>query len=153
MVKKLLSTGKGEVLSLHEEIITKEKLENFSEMYKTFIKTKQMLNIYGIEVNGIIAPTEYGQLESNEIEEKWASSFYGFSDVFGLPPKFPEICIDSVYYHPRSNLFDYSDGFKHFKEAIDKDINEKNYRVIHFFAESGETLDYLSQFLDYVKQK
>ena len=153
MVKKLLSTGKGEVLSLHDGIITKEKIENFSEMYKTFIKTKQMLNIYGIEVNGIIAPTEYGQLQSNEIEEKWASSFYGFSDVFGLPPKFPEICIDSVYYHPRTNLFDYSDGFKHFKEKIDKDINEKNYRVFYFIAESGETLDYLSQFLDYVKQK
>ena len=53
-----------------------------------------MFNIYIIEVNGIITPKRVGQLKSNEIEEKWASSFYGYSDLFGLPPKFSQICID-----------------------------------------------------------
>ena len=112
-----------------------------------------MFNIYIIEVNGIITPKRVGQLKSNEIEEKWASSFYGYSDLFGLPPKFPQICIDSVYYHQRSSLFDYNKDIEKFKAAIDKDINEKNFHVIEFFAGNNDTLDYLGKFLDYVKQK
>ena len=66
-------------------------------MFNTFIKTKQMFNFYGIEVNGVILARGNGQIISNETEEKWASSFYGYSDLYGLRPKYREICIDSPF--------------------------------------------------------
>ena len=55
VVKKLIATGKGEILSYNGEgVLTEERIGNYNEMYKTFIKTKQMFNFYGIEVNGAI---------------------------------------------------------------------------------------------------
>ena len=153
MVKKLISTGKGEILSLFAGLLTEENVGNFSVMYRAFIKTKQMLNMYGIEVNGVISPKRTGQLRANEIEEKWASSFYLYSDFYGLPAKYPEICIGSVYYHPSISLYSYGDDFEKMKEAIDKDIKEKNYHVIHFHSGINGTLHNLTKLLDYVKQK
>ena len=43
MLKKLIATGKGEILSLYAGIITEEKLGNFSEMYRAFIKQSRCL--------------------------------------------------------------------------------------------------------------
>ena len=154
MIKKIISTGKGEVLSLNGGgVITKEKLGNYNEMYKVFIKTKQMFNIYGIEVNGAILRRGTGQIMSNDTEEKWVSSFYGYSDSYGLPPKYPEICTNSVYYHPRRSLFNYNKDLEKMKESIDKAIKDKYFHILYFNAASDDTLDYLSELLDYVKQK
>ena len=153
MVKKLIATGKGEILSFNGEgVLTKEKLGDYNEMYKIFIKPKQIFNIYGIEVNGAIFLSGSGQILFNEEEEKWASSFYGYSDLYGLRPKYREICIDSAYYHQRTGL-NFNDDIEKMKAEIDKDINEKNYRVYTFRAQNDDNIGNLSQLLDYVKQK
>ena len=76
LIKKAIKTGKCEILSRSgEEPLTQEKLGNYNELYKTFIKTKQMFNFYEIEVNGAILARGNGQVISNEIEEKWVSAF------------------------------------------------------------------------------
>ena len=69
MVKKIISTKKDEILSIGGGL-TENSLGIFSEMYNAFIKRKQMFNMYGIEVNGIIKPQSYLSIRENEIEEK-----------------------------------------------------------------------------------
>ena len=153
IIQELIATGKGEILSLGGMVLTEDNLGNFSEMYTTFIKTKQMFNFYGMETNGIIFRGHGGNIKANEIMEKWASAFYGFSDLYGVPINYPDLLIDSVYFHPRTSLFSYKD-IEQMKEAIDKDINESNYHIIEF--NSGVvngTLENLDKLLDYVKQK
>ena len=100
-------------------------------MFNTFIKTKQMFNFYGIEVNGVILARGNGQIISNETEEKWASSFFVYSDLYGLPSKYSGICIDSVYFHSRKNLFNY-ENIEKMKEAIGGDIKDKAYHILYF---------------------
>ena len=69
MVKKIISTKKDEILSISGGL-TENSLGILSEMYNAFIKRKQMFNMYGIEVNGIIKPQSYLSIRENEIEEK-----------------------------------------------------------------------------------
>ena len=113
-------------------------------MYKAFIKTKQMFNIYGIEVNVVISRSSIWQLILKDKEEKWTISFYGYSDLYGLPPKFQDISIGSVYYHRRKSLISYNKDIEKMKAEIDKDIIEKNYQIIAFSAGENQTFDYLS---------
>ena len=152
MAKKLISTGKGEILSIAGRL-TEETIGNFSEMYRSFIIKKQMFNLYGIEVNGIIKHEKCRQMTINEIEEKWAVSFYSYADLYGLPVKYPEIYIDPVYCHPGVSLFEYKDEIEKMKAGIDKIIDQIEYRIIRFHAGNNSTLVNLSKLLDYVKQK
>ena len=152
MVKKIISTKKDEILSISGGL-TENSLGILSEMYNAFIKRKQMFNMYGIEVNGIIKPQSSLSIRENEIEEKWVSNFYSFSDLYGLPLKYPEIYINPVYYHPRISLYSYHDDIENMKAAIDKAIEEKNYYIIYFHSGINGTLPNLSRLLDYVKQK
>ena len=155
MIKKAIKTGKCEILSRNGEgPLTQEKLGNYNEMYITFIKTKQMFNFYDIEVNGVIFTRGNGHVISNEIEEKRASSFYSYSDLYGLYPKYRDICIDSVYYHPTTELYRYKYDLEKMKEAIDQDIIGKNYHILYFhYDNSDNTLSDISLLIDYVKQK
>ena len=104
MVQKLISTGKGEVLGVAGPI-TENTIGNFSEMYRSFIIKKQIFNMYGIEVNGIFKEPKYRQTKANEIEEKWAVAFYSYADLYGLPVKYPDLYINSVYRQPSGSLF------------------------------------------------
>ena len=77
VVKNFIKTGKGEVLNYNGEgVLTEERIANYNEMYKTFIKTKQLFNFYGIEVNGAIGLGPV--IRFNEEQEKWVSSFYDY---------------------------------------------------------------------------
>ena len=148
VVKKLIATGKGEILSYNGEgVLTEERIGNYNEMYKTFIKAKQLFNFYGIEVNGANFLGGKGYIQFNEEQEKWASSFYGYSDSYGFSTKYKYICIN-VHYHPKVIIHT---DFEKMKEAIDKDIDDKNYNVYSFH--SNNPPKNLSEFLDYVKQK
>ena len=148
VVKKLIATGKGEILSYNGEgVLTEERIGNYNEMYKTFIKAKQLFNFYGIEVNGANYLGGKGYILFNEEQEKWASSFYGYSDSYGFSTKYKYICIN-VHYHPKVIIHT---DFEKMKEAIDKDIDDKNYNVYSFH--SNNPPKNLSEFLDYVKQK
>ena len=131
LIKRAIEKGKCEILSRNEVgSLTIEKISNYNEIYKYFIKTKQLFNFYEIEVNRAIFSRGNGHVISNEIEEKWASAFYGYSDLYGLTPKYKEICIDSVYYHPRTELSSNKTDLEKMKEAIDKNIRENNYHIL-----------------------
>lgn len=150
IIKNLISIRKGEVINFNSaSVITKENIGNYNHLYKTFIKPKQLFNFYGIEVNGIFLLGGSGMLLFNETQEKWATSFYGYSDLYGLPPKYKQICIDSVYYHPRE-LLNLDNDIEKMKELINKAINNKSYKI--FFFSSFNSPGNLSQLLDYVKQ-
>ena len=72
-------------------------------MCTTFIKTKQMYNLYGLETNGIIFlghGCNRADLKENDILEKQASAFYGFSDYYGVPTNYP----DPFYFHPQNKF-------------------------------------------------
>ena len=149
VIRNLIKTGKGEALGLSGNgKLTEESIGNYNEMYKTFIKTKQILNYYGIEANGIISS---GGLLFNEEQEKWVSSFYGYSNTYGIQKQYKYICIDSVYYHPSQLFVSFKNDLEKMKESIDKDINEKKYTVYSF--NSNDPPQNLSELLDYVKQK
>ena len=153
MVQKLISTGKGEVLAVAGPI-TENTTGNFSEMYKSFIIKKQIFNIYGIEVNGIVKASKYRQTKANEIEEKWAVAFYSYADLYGLPVKYPGIYINPVYRQPSGSLFNFGgDNIESMKAGIDKIIDLLEFNVIRFNAGNNSTLVNLSKLLDYVKQK
>lgn len=64
-------------------------------------------------------------LKENDIIKKQASAFYEFSDYYGVPTNFPDLLIDLAYFHPRMNLFNYT-NIKEMKELIDKDIDNNN---------------------------
>ena len=120
IVKNFIKTGKGEILSYNEEgVLTEERIANYNEMYKTFIETKQLFNFYGIEVNGAIglAPV----IRFKEEQEKWVSSFYDYSDAYGLTTKYKYIYINSVLFHSGIITKRY---FEAMKEYIDKDNEE-----------------------------
>ena len=155
LIKKLIATGKGEILSLAGLVLTPEDLGNFSKMYNTFIKTKQMYKSFGIETNGIIFRGHGGNrgaLKENDILEKWASAFYGYSDHYGVPSKYPQLFIDPAYSHPRKYLFDCK-NIEEFKELIDKAINNNNYHVFQLVSGDKNNFENLKIFLDYIKQK
>ena len=103
-------------------------------MYTTFIKKKLMYNLYRIETNGIIFRGHGGkraELKENDILEKWASVFYGFSDFYGVSTNYPELLIDPVYFHPRISLFYYK-TIEEMKESIDKDIHNNKGALVKF---------------------
>ena len=140
-------------------VLTPEDLGNFSKMYTTFIKTKQMYASFGIETNGIIFQGHGGNRdvlkENYDILEKWASAFYGFSDYYGVPTNYPQLLIDPVYAHPRMYLFSYK-SIEEMKELIDKDINNNNFHVFSLVSGNKDNIDNienLAKLLDYVKQK
>lgn len=49
MIKKLIKTGKDEILSMGGMVLTPENLRSFSKIYTNFIETKKIYNLYGME--------------------------------------------------------------------------------------------------------
>ncbi len=153
-IRRLISAGKGEILAHNGQVLIEGHLTNFSALYKTYIRPKKMFKQYGFDVNGIILAGGSGQVTSRVEEEEWASSFYAYSDLYGveLEEKYKNL-LDSVYLHSRGGLSNFKNDTEKIKKSIDEAIDKKSFSVYYFH--DARDIDYkvLGEVLDYVKQK
>lgn len=152
-VARRVEAAGGEIIAHNGAPLTKEGMENYNTMYSFFVKTKQMFNFYGFDVNGIILAGGTGQVVGAEASEQWASSIYSYSDLYGVEYDKKEIALDSVYYHYRGGLGNYKNDVDKIKAAIDDAIAKKTWCVFYFHDNSEISMDTLSQVLDYVNTK
>lgn len=152
-VARRVEAAGGEIIAHNGAPLTKEGMENYNTMYSFFVKTKQMFNYYGFDVNGIILAGGSGQVVGAEASERWVSSVYSYSDLYGVEYDKKEIALDSVYYHYRGGLGNYKNDVDKIKAAIDDAIAKKTWCVFYFHDNSEISMDTLSQVLDYVNTK
>ncbi len=152
VVRRVEASG-GEILAHNSSVLTKEDFADYNKMYSCFVRTKQLFNYYGLNVNGIILSGGTGQIAGAQESEEWASSIYSYSDLYGVQYKKKEIALDSVYYHGRGNLGNYGNDLDRIKQEIDKAIENPTWVVFYFHAYNEIDKDVLEQVLDYVNSK
>ena len=152
-VARRVEAAGGEIIAHNGGVLTKEGMEDYNTMYSFFVRTKQMFQHYGFDVNGIILAGGSGQVVGAEASERWASSIYSYSDLYGMEYEKKEIALDSVYYHYRGGLGNYKNDVDKIKASIDDAIANKTWCVFYFHDNSEISMDTLSQVLDYVNTK
>ncbi|MDD6069417.1 MAG: leucine-rich repeat protein [Clostridiales bacterium] len=152
-VARRVEAAGGEIMAHNAAPLTKEGFTDYNTMYSFFIRMKQTFNYYGFDVNGIILSGGAGQVTGAKESEEWASSFYSYSDLYGVEYKQKEIALDSVYYHRRGGLGNFQNDVEKIKQSIDKAIEEKSWTVFYFHDANEITTDTLGQVLDYVNSK
>ena len=152
-VARRVEAAGGEIMAHNATPLTQDGFSDYNTMYSFFIRTKQTFNYYGFDVNGIILSGGTGQVTGAKESEEWASSFYSYSDLYGVEYKQKEIALDSVYYHYRGGLGNYQNDVEKIKQSIDKTIENKSWTVFYFHDENEITKETLEQVLDYVNSK
>ena len=152
VVRRVIEAG-GEVLAHNGTPLTQEGFSDYGTMYSFFVRTKQLFNFYGFDVNGIILSGGTGQVVGAEESERWASSLFSYSDLYGVKYANTNLCMDSVFHHGRGGLVNYYNDVDKIKADIDKIIANKSWQVFYFHDSNDITLDSMSQVLDYVNSK
>ena len=152
-VARRVEQAGGEIIAHNGGVLTQEGFSDYNTMYSFFVRTKQLFNAYDLDVNGIILAGGTGQVTGAEESERWASSFYSYSDLYGVEYDKKEIALDSVYYHRRGGLGNYKNDLEKIKQSIDDAIEEKNWTVFYFHDANEISLSVLGQVLDYVNAK
>lgn len=152
-VARRVEAAGGEIIAHNGGVLTKEGFSDYNTMYSFFVRTKQLFNYYGFDVNGIILAGGLGQVTGAQESEKWASSIYSYSDLYGVEYEKKEIALGSVYYHQRWGMGNYNSDLEKIKQEIDTAILNKSW-VVFFFHDSSEIdTKVLGEVLDYVKSK
>ena len=152
-VARRVEAAGGEIIAHNGTPLTQDGFEDYSTMYSFFVRTKQLFNYYDFDVNGIILSGGTGQVIGAEESERWASSIYSYSDLYGVQYDNDVIACDSVYFHGRGGLGNYQNDLDAIKAEIDKTIAEKSWRVFYFHDSNEITEEVLGQVLDYVNSK
>lgn len=143
-VKKVVANG-GEVLAHESNVITQENIDDFETMYRQFAKSKEMLGLYGFNVNGIILAGGSGQIAGNPKTERWARAYYQYSDLYGNSE------YGYPYYHYRTGLTNHT--LESAKALVDKAIENKEWVAFYLHTWSEFSKEDLTALLDYVKEK
>lgn len=143
----------GEIIAHNGGVLTEEDFSDYNTMYSFFVRTKQLFNYYNFDVNGIILAGGAGQVLGAQETEKWASSLYSYSDLYGVEYDKKEIALDSVYYHARKGLVNYGSDFSKIKQEIDNAITNQSWLVFYFHNSNEIDMAVLEQVLDYVNAK
>lgn len=143
-VKKCVKNG-GEVLSHAPNPITADTIDDFDTMYKQFAKSKEMLELYGFDVNGIILAGGSGQIAGNPKTERWARAYYQYSDLYGNSE------YGYPYYHYRVGLSNHT--LESAKALVDKAIENKEWVAFYLHTWSEFSKEDLTALIDYVKKK
>lgn len=130
--KRLIKSGKGEVLPYNNLGLLKSNLNNYTELYRTFIRPKQYFNNYGLDASGLYMTWIDGQSNKDTLQEKWVSSLYSFSDRFGIEYGDKIISSGDVYYFNKYSLSGYKNNTEEIKKVIDTVINERKITVFLF---------------------
>ena len=141
----------GEIIAHNGGVLTKEGFSDYQTMYSFFVATKQRLQYYGFDVNGIILAGGGGQVTGAMESERWTTSFYSYSDLYGQEYDNKEIAMDSVYYHRRGGLGNFKNNITALKEAIDDTVAKKTWTVYYFHDGNEITVDTLRELLDYIQ--
>ena len=143
-VKKCVENG-GEVLSHAPNPITENTIDNFDALYEQFAKSKEMLQLYGFDVNGIILAGGNGQIVGDNRTDKWARAYYLYSDIYGNTE------YGYPYYHYRTALSNLT--LEKAKAAVDNAITNKEWIIfyLHEWAEFSQAD--MEALLDYIKGK
>ena len=149
-VARRVQQAGGEIMAHNATPLTEDGLSDYSTMYSFFVRTKQLFNDYDLDVNGIIVSGGTGYVAGIEETEKWASSIYSYSDLYGMEYDRKEIALDSVYYHRRGGLSNYGNDLDAIKAAINNAIAQKSWTVFYFHDSNEINDEILSQVLDYV---
>ena len=152
-VARRVEAAGGEIIAHNGGVLTQEGFSDYDTMYSFFVRSKQMFNYYGFDVNGIILAGGQGQVTGATESERWASSIYSYSDLYGVEYDKKEIALDSVYYHYRTGLSNYASDYDRIVQAIDSAIENNTWTVFYFHSYNEIDKDVLAQVLDYVNTK
>ena len=150
---KRIEEAGGEIMAHNGGTLKQEDLSDYNKMYSYFVKTKQLFNYYDLDVNGIILAGGSGQVVGAEETERWASSIYSYSDLYGMQYDKDNNVLESTYYHYRCGLGGFGNDVDKIKKAIDDAIENQTWTVFYFHNTNEISLDVLSQVLDYVNSK
>lgn len=152
-VARRVEQAGGEIIAHNGGVLTEEGLSDYNTMYSFFVRTKQLFNYYNFDVNGIILAGGTGQITGAQESEKWVSSIYSYSDLYGVEYDRKEIALDSVYYHKREGLGNFESNLYEIKQEIDNAITKKSWLVFYFHDSSEIDTKVLEKVLDYVNSK
>lgn len=152
-VARRVEEAGGEIIAHNGGVLTQEGFSDYNLMYSFFIRTKQLFNYYGFDVNGIILAGGTGQVAGAQESEEWVSSIYSYSDLYGVEYDKKEIALDSVYYHGRKGLGNFGNDLDKIKQEIDNAITDQSWLVFYFHTSSEINMTVLEQVLDYVNSK
>ena len=152
-VARRVEQSGGEIIAHNGGVLKQEDFSDYNTMYSFFVKTKQIFNHYNFDVNGIILAGGNGQVVGAEESERWASSIYSYSDLYGVQYNKKEIVLDFAYFHWRTGLGNYKNDLDKIKQSIDDAIENKEWLVFYFHDSSEIDPEILGQVLDYVNSK
>ena len=152
VARRVVDAG-GEILAHNPEPLTEEGFSDYGTMFSFFVRQKLFFNHYGFDVNGIILSGGTGQVTGSEKSERWVSSLFSYSDLYGVPYTNKDICTDSVYNHGRGSFWAYQGDVEKMKAQVDTTIANKGWHVFYFHDSSDVSLENLEILLDYVKTK
>ena len=151
-VQRLMTVG-SELMAHNGLVLTEEGFSDYNTMFSIFVRTKQIFNNYGFDVNGIILSGGTGQVVGRAESEEWCTSIYGYSDLYGTKYTHEGIALGSAYYHYRGGLGNYKNDMEKMKAAIDDTIANKNWSVFYFHDFSEISEENLKELIDYAKSK
>ena len=135
----------GEVLAHNPTPITETEIDDFNSLYNVFAKNKEMLEMYGFDVNGIILAGGNGQIVGSQKTDKWVRKYYQYSDLYGNTE------YGYPYYHYRTALSNLT--LEKAKAKIDEAIASKEWVIfyLHEWAEFSQSD--MEALLDYINEK
>ena len=148
-VARRVEQAGGEIIAHNGAPLTREGFSDYSTMYSYFVRTKQMFNAYNLDVNGIILSGGTGQVTGAEETERWASSIYSYSDLYGVKGE----NLNNVYFYGRGNIGNYNNDLDKIKQEIDSTIENKTWRIFYFHTSYEIKDEVLEQVLDYVNSR
>ena len=151
-VQRLMAIG-SELMAHNGMVLTEDGFSDYNTMFSIFVRTKQIFNNYGFDVNGIILSGGSGQVVGRAESEEWCSSIYGYSDLYGTDYTHKGIALGSAYYHYRGGLSNYKNDIEKMKAAIDETIANKKWSVFYFHDYSEISEENLKELIDYAKSK
>lgn len=152
-VARRVEAAGGEIIAHNGGVLTQEGFSDYNTMYSFFVRTKQLFNYYGFDVNGIILAGGKDMVTGAQESEEWASSIYSYSDLYGVEYDKKELALDSVYYHRRGGLGNFQNDLDGIKQEIDTAIANKSWLVYYFHDSSEIDVEVLGEVLDYVNSK
>ena len=148
--RRVVQAG-GEIIAHNGGVITKDDFTNYNKMFSFFVKQKQILSYHGFDVNGIILAGGNGQVPGAAETERWASTIYSYSDLYGQEYDNKDISLDHVYYHYRQGLGNFWGNFDKMKAAVDEAISKKMWKVFYFHDDYDIKLETMEKLIDYIQ--
>ena len=135
----------GEVLAHAPNPITETEIDNFNSLYNQFAKNKEMLEMYGFDVNGIILAGGTGQIVGSQKTDKWARKYYQYSDLYGNSE------YGYPYYHYRTALSNLT--LDKAKAKVDEAIENKEWVIFYLHEWMEFSQSDMKALLDYINEK